>query len=218
MPIRCVPLVLLLFLLLNTRQVGFAQRSGVEIVDRQIQSFQASSENISTVLEQFARQYKVPIGFEASTGAGAGSELKASRISVEKGTVKDALNSIVGAWPDYQWEQFGGVVNVFPRAHSDSLLNVVAAKFALENANKNDIVPALTQIPEVRRWSARTDLKLRNFSSLPGEPSEHLPRFSITIRNASIRTILNQTMKASSSYYWAYFRYGDHGKFFSLTM
>jgi hypothetical protein len=54
--------------------------------------------------------------------------------------------------------------------------------------------------------------------SLPGDSENALPRFSLDVKDSTVRTILNSIMLKSNSNSWVFFRYGARKDSFSLLM
>ncbi|MGD1105339.1 MAG: carboxypeptidase-like regulatory domain-containing protein [Terriglobia bacterium] len=189
------------------------------ILSKAVEPFSVTADDISVPLEKLARQYQVPIGFGALPH-GAGTKNTASvRIDVETGTVRDVLNAIIAADPVYTWEEADPrTINILPRDHADSLLDVVVSTYSFQVADAGDGINDLLKAPEVQRWMAREGVKRQELSGATSHPSTASAKGGHVRRNnASVRMILNTLLIFSDSHYWTYYRYGDHNQFFVLS-
>ena len=215
-----VALVALGFVLSSA--IASAQRPGAQLSSKPVDSFDETANTVSDLLARLANNYQVPVGLEAIAESTRSAKAPPIRVSVKSGAVRDVLDAVVTAESDYAWQEVDGVINVAPRQHVDSLLDVVIGRFEVNEIGKNEALEKLTSTPEVRSWLARTGLRERSFvggvvgssPQVSGAPK----RISLNMANCSVRTILNQMMKISGSYEWVYFRYGPDDRLFSLAM
>jgi len=200
--------------------VAFPQQPGDQILSKHVHSFSATANAISDLLSPLANKYQIPIGVEVISETSTTGGSARMRVSVEDGTVKDVLNAVVAAQPGYSWREVDGVIDVMPSQHVDSVLDVIISKFEVKQLYKNEALAKLTGQPEVRAWMARTGVKDRTFfgGSVSASTDSSTGNITLNLLNASVRTILNQMMKASNSYSWVYFRYGPENRYFSLSM
>jgi hypothetical protein len=217
--LRIARIVLVFFL---SSAIASAQQPGTLLSSKPIASFDETANTISDLLARLAYAYQVPIGVEVvERSTGSAKELSI-RIPVKSGTVRDVLEATVKAQPSYTWQEVDGVINVVPRQHVDSVLDVVIAKFEIKELGKYEALRKLTSTPEVQSWLARTGLRERSLTggvlSTSPATSDGAKWISLNMTNTNVRTILNQIMKTSGAYEWVYFRYGPDNRFFSLAM
>ena len=188
------------------------QQPKLKALDQQVRGFELRDVPPSLVLERVAKSRKAPIGFEAIP-----QESHKINVIVERGTVRNVLDQIVQADSRYEWKEADGVINVAPRQNKSPILETVVGSFSVAQVNRVDAISAIFELPEVKTKVAEMDVKRRDFGSLPAKPYYSLPRFSLKLRNVTVRTFLNEIMKASADNYWVFFRYGDHDEYFSVT-
>jgi hypothetical protein len=191
------------------------------VLSKGVEPFSITASDILVPLERLARQYRVPIGFE-SLPHGAGTEGTAGvRIDVGAGTVRDVLDAIMAAYPAYSWEEtHQGVINVFPKDHPGSLLDVALSNYSETNADRGQAINDLLRAREVERWKEHAGVTAREQMAEDAPPPNGGPTIA-HLRvggSSSVRTILNFLLLATGSNYWAYYRWGDHNQFFSLSM
>lgn len=192
-------------------------KSSNPILSKAVEPFNVTADDISVPLEKLARQYGVPIGFEAMP-RGAGTQKTASvRIEVESGTVRDVLNAIIAADPAYKWKEADlGTINVLPKAHTDSLLDVVVSTYSYQVTGADDGINDLMRAPEVQGWMARERVE-RHVPSVAMSPASVATGGHVRWNNASVRTLLNALLMFSDSHYWIYSRAGDHNELVVLS-
>ena len=193
--------------------VSSGQQPTLKALDKEVSRFELRDVPPSLVLERVAKSRNAPIGFESSP-----QESAKINVRIEQGTVRDVLDQIVQADSIYEWTETDGVINVSPRLNKSPILETVVRSISVEQVNRVDAIWAIFELPEVRTKVAAMEVKRRDFVSLPGKPEYSLPQFSLKLRNVTVRTILNEIMKAGGDNYWVFFRYGDHNEYFSVNM
>lgn len=207
-----IPISLLLFVA-TTLVGGHAQED--KQLQRRISEFQADNVPASLALQRLAKTADLPIGIEAPPEE---TTPKTIAIEVRNTTVHNILDAVTAADPRYGWAKADSVVNVFPKAGKDPFLEIVVPQFEVKNVTRVEAIRLLQKSPNVKAKLSKTGVKERSILSLPADTESALPRFSLSVRNSQVRTILNDIMMASRSTHWMFFRYGDHNEYFSLTM
>jgi hypothetical protein len=186
-------------------------------INVRVQSFEVSGTTVGDALSRLANDYQVPIGFQA-IGQSRPKQPELRRISVANGTVRDVLDAITAAAPDYRWQEVDGVINVLPREPQDSLLDVLISTIDFGGQGPDEAVAHLLKAPEVELWFQHNDKRQRSFSTLPGDTRVHTVVQLPPLRNITVRTALNDFVKAGGSKFWSYFEYGEGNQFISLSM
>jgi hypothetical protein len=179
-------------------------------------SFAAINAPVSLALQRLARASNVPISVEAAPERPGTA--KTITIQATNVTVKELLDLIVQKDERYAWNTEGPVVNVFPTQDRDLLLQTVVSTFDVKNVNRVEAISLLEELPEVKQVLSEQRLKDRTLKSLPGDGEFGLPRFSLKMERATVRSVLNGIMVESRSRSWVYFRFGTMNQFFSLLM
>lgn len=197
--------------------VCVAQSQANKHLDKKVASFELSDVPMSLLLERLAKTYQVPIGLETIPKEGDKASHEFS-VRIEEGTVRDVLEAVIRADPRYKWEEIDGVINVSPKTGGSPILEIVVSNFRVDYANRKDAGLSIIQLPEVKARLKELGLTRSDFGSLPAPSYDDLPRFSLRLRNVSVRRILNEIMKISGSSYWVFSRYGDRNEYFLLSI
>lgn len=127
-------------------------------------------------------------------------------------TVRDALDSIVVANPQYRWFVDQGAVNLIPSANELSLLDVVIADFKVESSDsQDDIVGKLLAVPEVKQGAKRlhlspgfTEIGIRPLER-PGSNTGKVKKgLNLRLQNVTLREALNAITRTHGSAVWSY--------------
>jgi len=148
----------------------------------------------------------IPAGEVMIQGCARGSR---RAVRVHGGTVREALDSIVGADSKYRWELNDGVVDLLPVEGLPSLLAVRIETFDSKDAT--DITSAgtfLFALPEIQDAAAKLGLT-HNVSGtglgyvLPGQtqPQEAL---KIRLQSVTVVNTLNSIVRAGQHGIWIY--------------
>lgn len=195
---------------------GLVRPQPQEMLDRTIPDFQVLDAPTSLVLQRLAESSRVPIGMEAAPESVG--QPKRIAIRLKGATVRTVLDSVVQKDPRYVWQSTGPAINVFPKGTKDSFLETTVGRFEVTNVTRVDAIRRLENSIEVKRILAKTAIKDRTLKSLPGDGEYGLPRFSLDLKDVTVRSILNSIMLKSNSNSWVFFRYGAKQDSFSLLM
>ena len=191
------------------------------VLAKAVEHFSAPADDISGAIRKLAHESAVQIGFAGSLGRPGSAGAKSPRIDVQAGTVRDVLNAIVAADPAYTWEEAElGVVNVLPKEHAASLLNVVLGNYSITNTYRDGAIDTLLKAPEVQRWMEQAGVTPReptNTSSPLSHGGSMIFRLTMG-EKPSVRSILNCILSVSKSRYWECYREGDRNQFLVITM
>jgi hypothetical protein len=140
-------------------------------------------------------------------------------IEMHRGTREELLNEIVEHEPGYTWEERDGVVNVFPRAHVDTVLDIRIARFHVRNAGYSEIHAAIVAQPEVKEWLERNKLTERTpapIDILIGKNGSDLPRISLELRDVTLREIMNAIIRSAGFRFWSVGRWGEKDEYLAI--
>lgn len=202
-------------LLLAGAQASHAQGPEKLQLDRRIQKVELKPTDIRVLLSQIAYCYGIPIGLEVAQGTKTTTE---TTISIQEGTLRDVLNAVVEQNPSYEWKLVDDVVSVFPRIDRDVLLekflDTRVKNFSISaGTSRQAIREALTSTPEVRTELENSHVMPMNSAWTNADYMEVSPGFTLSTANATVREILNQIVRTSTSKYWVANRYGDKSEF-----
>jgi hypothetical protein len=206
--------VTILILCLVVSLIGTTSR-GQQLNDdpssRRISNFIEHDCNIHQVLSDLADTYEVPIGFEEST-AFDGRPTPSIRIDIKSGTIQDVLNLLVNADPRYEWKTVNGVINVYPKLKQDNVLDVVIPSFKADTHSKASLREAIADLPQVKARMRKLGVRPLQFQfgGMVGAP---YARIVLSMKNSSLREILNEISKQTAEHYWIVNRFGKKHEF-----
>jgi len=119
-------------------------------------------------------------------------------------SLRDVLNSIIEAAPDYAWKEDDGVINLHPIADYP-LLDTRVAEFKIEKATKEGLLKALEDSSEFKRALAENNLSEPRFVFCCGISSPVPPNlYSVHLKDATVREILNEIVRQNGHSTWLY--------------
>ena len=127
--------------------------------------------------------------------------------SLSPGTLRETLDAIIKANPEYRWEVDDKIINLRPVQDEPALLGVKIGRLKVENAPSIDaVLDKLFELPEVK--AAITKLQLTSGVKVIVRPispdPERRPRFSIECDNVTVREALNAIVRAHGRAVWEY--------------
>lgn len=187
---------------------------------REITGYKNGQSDFFGALQEASYKYGVPLGIEADA---QGEDAKDISVSIPQGTVADIFNALVQQAPNYKWVETGGVVNVIPRRQNgNSVLDIAIARFRATNATPDAIHSAIISLPEVKAWLNQNQLVERGFhtpSILVGKDGKtDQPRVSLSLKNMTLRQIMDTIVKKSGFHVWFVGRYDDHRQYLSISI
>lgn len=155
---------------------------------------------------------RVPGGIVQITSCEAAPVLNHWRAHVS--TLREALDSVVQAEPDYYWSMNGGVVNLTPKSEEPTLLQIRISKLKVNNARSIYLpLSQLMDLQEVRESIAQLGLSqaphlLIGIGSL--KPNE--PGYAIDCQNVTLKEALNTIVRVHGRAVWKYVETRCNGK------
>jgi hypothetical protein len=186
---------------------------------QEIGGYKNGESDFFSALQEVSYKYGVPLGVETDA---QGQSTKHISVSVSQGTVADIFNALIQQAPNDRWVESSGVVNVLPRQHADSLLDLSIAGFYVTQATPDGLCAAIRTLPEVEAWLNQHHLVERSFvtsSILIGRDGKtDQPRVSLRLKAMTLREIMNTIVKKPGFRVWFVGRYGDHGQYVNLSI
>lgn len=181
----------------------------VPILERKVcdPNFEWDSATITEVMMKALSTTDTPGGVSLLFNQNESASLKIEPSSM---ALRDVLNAVISVKPKYRWIEDNGVINLFP-TENYPLLNERVAKFNVENETMNGLLYELKQTKEFQSALEKYNL------SVPSGPffccglqSSSPPRqFTIKMKDASIKEILNEIVRQNGKSTWLYYEYGD---------
>jgi hypothetical protein len=149
--------------------------------------------------------------------------LQTTSYSVE---ISDLLNEIVKFNNRYEWRDFDGVYNVFPK-NDYEILNTRISNFKSENLSLAKLKEQIINIPEFQIYLKENNLidKILDTENKYGflccgflGKESSMNNVSINLKNATIREILNEIVRTRGVGGWTYreFEIVDDGKSYKI--
>lgn len=135
-------------------------------------------------------------------------------IPSEKATLRDGLDQISKAMPQYKWSLEDGVINFLPQYYSPSPLDTFIAEFKADNVPIFQAFYQLFDMPEVKNGMASLGLHEPSVQLLFGSgdpPVKDQRRINLNLKNATLREVLNAIVKADGSKTWTLSVYSCNG-------
>jgi hypothetical protein len=157
------------------------------------------------VLGTLSNDYKIPIGLETSST----EEYKAKLdIDVNRGTLRDLLDSITQQEPAYRWEIMDGTINFTPMSDRygflATLLDTSINSFApTKGLDKLEVRNRIFQLPEVKDLMTLHSVRVSRFSDSPSDQRINISNeVDLSISNTNVRGILNKVVRESDYKIW----------------
>jgi len=126
-------------------------------------------------------------------------------------SLRERLDSLVAAAPQYKWQAENGVVNVVPKSGLPALLEACIVRFRAESVRSpGEALVKLIETPEVREAMTRPDVGSRLFRGGVGyydpnpEASESVKTFSVSRDNVTVREALNAIAREHGRAMWTH--------------
>jgi hypothetical protein len=183
----------------------------------------AKNERILGVFLDVLRGTGIHGGFVEVTAC---SELPKGHLTMKEGsTISEAMDALVAANPDYQWEMKDGTVNLIPRG-GVPLLSTRVAKFQMNATDREmpAVLQDLLRLPEVRKREAALGLKQGPGQGGPGAMERHpVPKkpvpVHINLQNLSLLDAFNRVVQTSPKSVWIYYETDCNGaKMFTVEV
>jgi hypothetical protein len=158
------------------------------------------------VLDTLAVDHGIPIGLEKSS---AHKDEYNIDVSIEGGTLKEVLDSIVQQYPMYRWKMNEGVINFTPSQYRNELV----AKFLNESIRhyeptnidgKFEIRESIYQMPEVKGYLIAHALNPETIEKWLHDIGVVYDdgKVDLSISNTNVRGVLNKIVKDSKHKIW----------------
>ncbi|MEW6130730.1 MAG: hypothetical protein AB1757_27110 [Acidobacteriota bacterium] len=191
--------------LIGAFQANQAQNASSDVLERTVT---ASQSEYSTTLASFMESLlsaRVPGGIV--TILHCDNNLPIRHTSLSSGTLREAMNTIVNANPEYRWQINDGVINLLPVQDEPSLLNVRISKLKVKDARSIETIRSnLFELPEVKEAIAKLQLTPGVkfiVGPIPLDP-ERRPKYSLECENVTVREALNAIVRAHGRAAWEY--------------
>jgi hypothetical protein len=163
---------------------------------------------LGSLLRQFAREYKIVVGFETLSLAKA----KTLHIDVQSGSVADVMDALVNTTPGYAWHlDSNGAIHVYSVGQRLTLVDIKLDQFVVNNQSRRDVWEAFDRAPEVKAWLTASECS-RGELFQGHEWKQNSNKFSFNGSGETIEHILDKAAAASEVYFWQVEQYHLNGQ------
>ena len=164
--------------------------------------------DMATLLASLANTYGVTIGLEHDT-----QRYHQVSVSLMDATVTDVMNAIVESSKKYQYKQTGAVIDIWPLAGSNPLLETRISSFNVKDISPAEAFDRLFNLPEVQTTMTGWNLKRRAPDNPPGKLTS--TKFSVNLEGVTLREALDKIAVESHLEFWVFRNYPNG--FFSIS-
>ena len=163
--------------------------------------------SLGLALEAIRQTFSVPTGFENVPG-----DLDKTPVTLDlsAGNVAHVFDALVAQRQAYAWNLRDGVYDIFPKKKDESFGQLTVPNYIVADATLREALGAIDQTPQVQQWLSRhherradliTGRGLMPPRGAPPQPDTR-PRVSLSLKNALVRTILNETYGNLGGTHW----------------
>jgi hypothetical protein len=167
---------------------------------------------MTSALDAIGAEYGVPIGIEYIPNY---HDRNPITLDFSHAAINTVLGEFIAQRPEYTWRVDGGVYDIYPKESRDSILAVTIQRFAVNAATPQQISALLGELPEVKEWLTRNHVR-RNELEVGSRWNSPDTSISLSITDASLRTVLNRIALSSGRQKWTVIRYGEHSEFVGI--
>ena len=190
----------------HTAQVS---QSSDEILKRQVAGINLNDVTTINAMTSLLSGAGVPGGIAIVTECG--EDIRYTFAS-SGSTLRNTLDAIVSANPQFSWQVSDGVVNVSPLAGDPPLLSLTIGELRLNGAHSTDeAANQLFAIPEIQKRLAELHLSygytrfgIRDLKRPGSAPDKEEQRYNLTLKNVTVRDALNAIARAHGKAVWLY--------------
>ena len=178
-----------------------------------VSSLEVCDNKVGNVLATLASQYKVPIGVEVQLEKYDVEPQNAACLTVKNGTIRSVLKAITTLFPNYEWKETNGVINITYKnglEEKNPLLDAVINHFEVNQASIDDIKSIILQKSEVQANLNNSGFEVHEPALLPQLNYDTSSKFSFAMDNKSVREILNYIIGNTRNKYWSAVRWGEY--------
>jgi hypothetical protein len=151
---------------------------------------------------------RLPGGIATITN-GEDEPVKHSNVPVN-GALREALDVIIRADPQYEWFDDDGVVNILPLSGEPALLTTRIKEFYVEDLSVDSALNRLLQLPEIRKkWE---ELGLSSGIDFLGLRSPRPRKITMQCQDVTLREALNAIARTHGRAVWSYSEWHCHGR------
>ena len=156
--------------------------------------------DMAMLLANLSNTYGVTVGLELDT-----QRYQRVAVSLQDATMTDVMNAIAQSSKKYQWSQTGGVVDFWPLAGSNPLLEARISSFNVKDRSPSDTLDQLFNLPEVQ--AKMTELHLKRRAPEGAREKFSGSTFSLNLEGVTLREALSKIAQESHLGIWIFRNY-----------
>jgi hypothetical protein len=177
-----------------------------------VASPQETFPGMNSALQAIEAKYHARIGVEYSS---KDADRAAVILDFERDSLETTLNRLVAQKTDYKWTLRNSVYYVTPKNIRDSLLDVRVKSFSVAGLTPEGASAALSAVPEVKAWLRKHGVR-RHELEVGSSSEKSNPRLSVSLKNTTVRDILNQLILKADRTNWTVVRYGQRSEYIGI--
>ncbi len=135
------------------------------------------------------------------------------------GDAAKAFDELVAQLPNCVWELRDGVYDLHPKDATASILDERILSFSVVGASPAEASDAITRLPEVQRWLALRGVTRREIETgAMSLAAKSAGKATLSLRNVSLRTVLNNLAKQFPSQQWSVVLYGNQAQYLAIYL
>lgn len=183
--------------------------SSDEVKGRQVRGIDFNRVTTVDAVTRILNAAHVPGGVVTVTTCGPNESYTLAPVG---STLRDALDSLVIASPQYKWYIDQGAVNLVPSNTDPTLLDVIMSDFEVDGAKSlENIIDQLLSTPEVKEGitqlrlsQAATQIGIAALKRPGSGGTEEIKGFTFHMQKITVREALNAVSRLHGSAVWSY--------------
>jgi len=217
---KCKYLSILVIMYIVYAGPSLAQDKAQEITDQYFRKSETSVGTLPQLLQEISSAFRVPIGLEKST-LNFRSPEREIEVNLKQGNLQQTLDKVFEQNGNYRWRLTNGVINVFPKANRDpvleDILDTQVEKFSLEpGVSRLSVRDAMLGLPEIKAKLTLANVTAVNVGTWHADFDEVKLASSIILEKVTLREILNHIAKECDYKFWVVERWGEQNEFVTL--
>lgn len=197
------PRALLIVIELIAATCAYGQRT---VLSRAVPAIQSGQYPLQSLLLKVALSTGVPIGIEI-VGAGP-TQPQLYSGNEESISLENFLNAIIKKDGPYIWKENGGGINVFPKKEPSDVFMMEVESFQATDVLPMEMLQLLLKQSAIVDYLSQQRITAATWITGSVSPG----RFSLSIRNLSLRTAINKIVIATGRHGWTAFYQAQNGK------
>ena len=204
--------------------LGWTQETSDRLLSTHISGGTYKDDSNGSLLSDFARENNVPIAVEPLVFDPIRGPVPHRVVELKNMSLREAVDRLLVAFPEYRWTLDDGVIIFSPSEGSDPVvskildtrINEVRVEKRKGSMSVGDYLFSLDALKKMLQTSGVKDVHFYNSVENMDFDGQSPPIF--VFRGRTVREILNQLVKETTSKYWTITRWGARGEFVTISL